>query len=101
MPPEPPEGEMNEMDFSEALRCLKSGYKIYRSNWNGKNMYIYLQKGYPDGIAINNNTSESTGIEEGTICKFLPYIMMKTAQNEFVPWLASQTDLLSEDWIVV
>ena len=65
-----------------------------------RDMYIVLQKGYPDGIPINANTAEATGISEGETCKFLPYIMMKTADegNVFVPWLASQTDILADDW---
>ena len=86
------------MDFGEALAALRSGQKLQRSGWNGKGMFIVLQKGYPDGIPINKNTSEATGIPEGTVCKFLPYIMMKTADGSFVPWLASQTDVLASDW---
>lgn len=89
------------MDFGEALAALRSGQKLQRSGWNGKGMFIVLQKGYPDGIPINKNTSEATGIPEGTVCKFLPYIMMKTADGSFVPWLASQTDVLASDWGVL
>lgn len=89
-------------DFGTALKLLRSGYRVHRSGWNGNGMWISLQKGYPDGIAINKNTADSTGIEEGTVCKFLPYLMMKTAsvETEFVPWLASQADVLAEDWQV-
>ena len=89
------------MDFGEALAALRSGQKLQRSGWNGKGMFIVLQKGYPDGIPINKNTSEATGIPEGTVCKFLPYIMMKTADGSFVPWLASQTDVLASEWWVL
>lgn len=86
------------MDFGEALRMLKSGKKVSRSGWNGKGMWLVLQKAYPDGIPINQNTAEATGIIQGTVCRFLPYIMMKTVDDSFVPWLASQTDVLAEDW---
>lgn len=86
------------MDFSEALMRLKQGHKVWRSGWNGKDMFVVYQKAYPNGIPINKNTAEATGIPEGTVCKFLPYLMMKTAQGDFVPWLASQTDLLADDW---
>lgn len=89
------------MDFSDALLNLKSGFKMARSGWNGKDMYIVLQKGYPNGIPINQNTAIATGIPEGTIIKFLPYLMMKTVQGDFVPWLASQTDILAEDWVTL
>lgn len=68
------------MNFSIALESLVSGAKIYRDGWNGKGMYLELQR--PDA------NSKMT----------LPYIYMKTACNNFVPWLASQTDLLSNDW---
>jgi hypothetical protein len=86
------------MDFSDALRQCKLGRKISRTGWNGKSMYVVYQPGYPDGIAINANTARATGIKQGTTEKFLPYLMFRTAQGEFVPWLASQTDLLSDDW---
>lgn len=86
------------MDFGEALKNLKAGSLAARSGWNGKGMYITYQKGYPDGIPINANTAEALGQPEGTVQKFLPYLTMKTATGEFVPWLASQTDILAEDW---
>lgn len=86
------------MDFSQALNDLKSGHKLTRKGWNGKGMYIVLQAGYPDGIPINRNTAEATELPEGTVMRFLPYLMMYTAQGDFVPWVASQTDLLAEDW---
>lgn len=89
---------MKNHNFSYALRELIAGRQICREGWNRKGMYITYQKGYPNGIPINKNTAEATGEKEGTVMNFLPYIMMKTAQGEFVPWLASQTDLLSEDW---
>jgi len=84
--------------FSEALELLKQGKRLARSGWNGKGMFVVLQRGYPNGIAINKNTADATGIPEGTVCKFLPYLMFRTAQGDFVPWLASQTDILSDDW---
>ena len=68
------------MTFSEALSILKGGEKVQRIGWNGKGMFIMLQ--LPD-----ENSKMS-----------LPYIFMYTAQGDFVPWLASQTDLLSDDW---
>ena len=71
------------MDFSWALKQLKGKWRVTRNGWNGKDMYIHLQT--PD---TNSKMS-------------LPYIYMKTVQGDLVPWLASQTDLLEEDWIVV
>lgn len=86
------------MDFGTALAFVKEGDRITREGWNGKGMYVVFQKGYPDGIAINKNTADATGVAEGTVCIFRPYLMMRTADGSFVPWVASQTDLLAEDW---
>lgn len=93
--------ELKYFGFDQALLHLQQGKRVSREGWNGKGMYIVLQKGYPEGIAINKNTAEATGIQEGTVCVFRPYIMMKTVGDEFVPWVASQTDLLVKDWVVV
>jgi len=68
-----------EFTFSKALKLIKKGYRIYRKGWNGKNMYLELQT--PD-----ENSKMS-----------LPYIYMKTACGNKVPWIASQTDLLATD----
>jgi len=89
------------MTFGLAIEAMRDGYSVGRRGWNGKGMYLVLQKGYPGGIPINKNTSEATGLPEGTIRRFNPYIMMKTATGEFVPWFASQTDMLAEDWEIV
>ncbi|MFI6814443.1 DUF2829 domain-containing protein [Nonomuraea sp. NPDC050328] len=86
------------MDFSEALDQLMRGNRMNRRGWNGRGMYVVLQHGYPDGIPINANTAAATGLPEGTVCKFRPYLMMKTVDDEFVPWVASQTDILANDW---
>ena len=88
------------MDFSDALVAVKIGRKIFRWGWNGKGMYVVYQKGYPLGIPINENTATAIGEKVGAVRKFLPYLMMKTADDSFVPWLASQTDILADDWEV-
>jgi hypothetical protein len=71
------------MTFGEAIIILKRGRKVARSGWNGKNMYLELQ--------VPDENSKMT----------LPYIYMFTAQQDLVPWLASQTDILSNDWELV
>ncbi len=72
-----------QFDFGQALMTLRQGNRVARYGWNGKNMWICLQ--FPDV------KSKMT----------LPYIYMKTAQGDLVPWLASQTDLLASDWETV
>lgn len=71
---------MEKRDFGWALDKLKAGGNVCRAGWNGDGMWLRLQ--LPDA------NSKMT----------LPYIYMSTAQGGLVPWLASQTDLLSEDW---
>lgn len=94
------------MDFSKALESARTGSKISRSGWNGKGMFVVVQKGYPDGIPINQNTADALGIAQGTICRFAPYLMMAKPQPDgsydcVTGWLASQTDLLANDWHLV
>ena len=86
------------LGFGQALVHLKNGLRMSRRGWNGKGMWLAYQAGYPLGIPINANTARATGLAEGTVCKFLPYIMMRTAGGEFMPWNASQADVLAEDW---
>lgn len=88
-----------KFDIGRAVNEMRyHGMKVRRAGWNGKGMFLVFQRGYPEGIPINKNTAEATGVPQGTVCKFLPYVMMCTAQGDFVPWLCSQTDLLAEDW---
>ncbi len=86
------------MDIGGAVNARRDGKRVRRAGWNGKGMYLAFQKAYPEGIPINKNTSEATGLPEGTVCRFLPYVMMRTVDGSFVPWLCSQTDLLATDW---
>jgi hypothetical protein len=69
--------------IGQAVKEMRNGKAVQRQGWNGKGMYLKLQ--VPDA------NSKMT----------LPYVYMYTAQGDLVPWLASQTDLLAEDWSVV
>lgn len=71
------------MKIGSAIQCMENGEKVSRTNWNGKGMYLELQ--VPD--AHSKMTQ--------------PYVYMKTVDNNLVPWIASQTDLLASDWFVV
>lgn len=66
-----------------AVYAMKNGRRVMRIGWNGKGMWLELQQ--PDAH------SKMT----------LPYVYMSTAQGDLVPWLASQTDLLAEDWVII
>ncbi|WP_027085408.1 DUF2829 domain-containing protein [Cohnella panacarvi] len=80
------------MNFGQALEALKAGKKVARGGWNGKGIFIELQR--PDAHSKMTH----------------PYIFIDTtglqtdnpqAPKSRVPWLASQTDMLAEDWGVV
>lgn len=71
------------MDFGSAITALKMDKRVSREGWNGKGMWLGLQ--VPDAHSKMSR----------------PYIYMKTADDKLVPWVASQTDVLAEDWRVV
>lgn len=85
------------MTFGHAVEMLKAGYKVARSGWNGKGMFLYYvpAASYPPSTEIAKQSFGGENIPYGA------YIAMKTAQGNVVPWLASQTDMLSEDWRIV
>lgn len=88
----------NIFDFGGALHLLKKGHKVARSGWNGKGMFIFLVP----GSVFKVNRAPLLGIyPDGTEITYHAHIDMKTADNQIVPWLASQTDMLAEDWVVL
>lgn len=86
------------MNFGKALEALKGGNKVARAGWNGKGMFLYY---VPENRyeALTDAAKQIAG-EDGKV-EYGAYIAMKTAQGNVVPWLASQTDMLAEDWQVV
>lgn len=84
-------------DFGWALMQLRQGKLVRRRGWNGKGMFIYLVQ----GSTFTVNRAPLTDIyPAGTEITYLPHIDMKTATGECVPWLASQSDILAEDWVL-
>lgn len=69
--------------IGKAVKTLQDGGRVARDGWNGKGMYLELQA----PVANSKMT--------------LPYVYMKTATGDLVPWLCSQTDLLATDWVEV
>ena len=92
------------MNFSKALENLKKGYLLEREGWNGKGMYLIYVGGSGTDVPASDDPIIVGGdyhINENLVNRAverLPWIGMKTADNKFVPWLASQTDLLADDW---
>ena len=84
------------MDFGDAIRALKEGKRVAREGWDGKGMWLTLASEnwtasfYHHGAHMPDDW-------QGT----LPFITMFTADKKIVPWFASQTDMLAEDWQIV
>ena len=71
------------MTFSQALELIKNGSRVQRDNWNGKGQYLALQT--PDQMSKMKR----------------PYIYIRTVTGDRIPWVASQSDLLEDDWIEI
>lgn len=71
------------LSFGEALAALKVGAKVARKGWNGKDLFVKAQ--FPDAHSKMS----------------LPYLYIEYPNGDRCPWLASQTDLMSEDWALV
>lgn len=90
--------ETSGLTFGLAVAALKKGHKVARAGWNGKGMFLFLVA----GSTFQVNRPPLLGIyPEGTTVNYCPHIDMKTADDKVVPWLASQTDVLAEDWVMV
>jgi len=74
---------IHESDFGAALKGIREGFQFARRGWNGRGMHIALQS-----PGLNDKMTQ-------------PYIYMKTADGNLVPWLASQSDMLANDWEIV
>ncbi len=71
------------MDFSEALTRLKNGEQVSREGWNGKGQFV---------VILNDPLGEMFSV---------PVLALATVPGVYVPWVASQTDILADDWIAV
>jgi len=76
------------VSFGDALIALKAGKRITRAGWNGKNMWVAMSAGH-DPYTLDSDSKTYTRRD---------YLYMKTGDEALVPWVASQTDLLAEDW---
>lgn len=89
------------MNFGQAVEALKNGDKVARSGWNGRGMWIALMPAlYLDAGIVNGRTRKHIGDDKPLDSQ--PYIAMWTANAQWQPgWLASQADILAEDWEIV
>ena len=85
------------MNFGQALEALKVDKRGARAGWNGKGMWLRLVHS-EDVRTCSDFWGEEVNADPPCL---LPWIGMKTADYRFVPWLASQTDMLAEDWEII
>jgi len=85
------------MSFGLAIDALKQGKMVARAGWKGKGMWLKLVT-----VGSYDVGCDTVGQQpDGPRIYLLPWIGMKTADNKFVPWLASQTDMMADDWQIV
>lgn len=94
------------MTFGLAIEALKAGQKVARAGWNGKGMWLSLSGGVVGRMVQAENfwsqANQDYAESRGGKAHVLPCITMKTATGEILMgWLASQTDMLAEDWTIV
>lgn len=95
-------------DFGNALRAMKDGKAVARAGWNGKGMWVALTPGslLPAAMAKPGHAAAHRAKELETTphasIPLLPHIDMRAADGSMViGWLASQTDMLADDWYVL
>ena len=79
------------MSFGLAIEALKAGKRVARAGWNGKGMWLMF---------VPTKIADAVSLQYAALSP-LPWIGMKTADEHFVPWLASQTDMLADDWMIL
>ena len=99
---------MNALSFGHAIIAMKDGHKLTRAGWNGKGMFVVLMpvlnlaayNNQDEKLRVNDRTARFIG--KDTPLKSQPYFAMYTSTGEWQPgWLASQADMLANDWQIV
>lgn len=85
------------MNFSQALEAVKQGYRISRQNWNGKGMYVFLVQGSTFKVS---RPPLIDFFPEDTEINYRPHLDMKYPDGTVGVWLAANSDILENDWIV-
>jgi hypothetical protein len=93
--------DVETMTFGEAIMALKHGKKVARKGWNGKQMFVVYQKGYPQGIPCNKQTADAFGYNEGDLFRVNNYLQLKGADGMHFMWSPSTSDVLANDWYIV
>lgn len=93
-----PTKKQETISFSKALEGIKKGHRLSRRGWNGKNMFVFLVEGSTFEV---DRPPLNKIYRNGKKINYRGHIDMKAVDESIGPWLASQTDLLSEDWFIV
>ena len=92
------------MSFGFAIETMKKGKKVARAGWNGKGMWITYNGGHANLEAENfwNSNNSDFAHDNGGEAEVIPFLSMKTADDKILMgWLASQSDMLADDWMIV
>lgn len=99
---------IDNLNYGQAIEALKIGKRVSRKGWNGKGMFIFqrpsdvLSKEFIPKVKSLPDTVKQFLVEENRDIEFLAYLCMWSATGEVVNgWLASQTDMLSNDWCIL
>ena len=87
---------LHALSFGHALVALKGGRRVARLGWNGAGMFLYYV-----GAGVYAAQTDVAKAFFGERVPYKPYIAIKTVEGDVVPWVASQTDLLANDWTIV
>ena len=86
------------MEFGQALTGLKHGSRATREGWNGKGMWVVLV-----GAGHYDVGARTVGlnVRKDPAPTLRPWLGLKAHNGDFVPWVASQSDILADDWVVL
>lgn len=83
------------MDFSDALHCLKDGERMARAGWNGKGMFVYL---VPAASYPVQTGAAKAHFGEGSMVPYNAYFAIKNVDDTVSTWVPSVNDCLADDW---
>lgn len=89
------------MDFGAAIAALNDGQRVTRAGWNGADQWLILVPGSTITVEADRPLGKAAPDLVGQQVQYAPHIDIFTVQRTLVPWLASQTDALAEDWTVI
>lgn len=91
--------------FGDAIKYMKRGLRVARKGWNGKGMYVFYASDFQFGTKADlsefNPTEDPECTEKNKVYVY-DCLVLRTADKKLQPgWLASQSDMLAEDWMFI